>query len=42
MTIETHQQKMRELVLARYANRAGGGLRHPLRFRLARAAEAPT
>lgn len=37
MTIETHQQKMRELVLARYGNLARASLLHRLRFRLKRA-----
>ncbi len=37
MNAPTHQQKMRELVLARYGNLARAGLRHRLRFHLKRA-----
>lgn len=37
MNVPTHQQKMRELVLARYGNLARAGLRHRLRFHLKRA-----
>lgn len=37
MSVQTHQQKLREVVMARYGNLARMGLRHRLRFQLKRA-----